>query len=275
MAGNNFEDSITFSVNRFGSNYELDESLKEIQGKYIQAPIDLVLTEVNVNTLTEGSSKIVVSTNGNPRTLEQGTDYQVQNSGGDGAWSRYTYTIPKDTFVSDGTYIVSVYSEDAAGNINENDSEGKNASITFGVDGTAPVITMTNLEENGNYNATSYDAVVNVSDNLLLDDVSIELNGSKVEATVANDSYNFSIPESSDRQTVKVTARDAAGNILTQEYAGIIVTTNALVRIFSNTKVVVGTTVGVVAVGGAGVAVGVNGGIGALRFRPKKIKIKK
>lgn len=275
MAGNNFEDSITFSVNRFGSNYELDESLKEIQGKYIQAPIDLVFSEVNVNTLTEGSSKIVVSTNGNPRTLEQGTDYQVQNSGGDGAWSRYTYTIPKDTFASDGTYIVSVYSEDTAGNINENDSEGKNASITFGVDGTAPVISMTNLEENGNYNATSYDAIVNVSDNLLLDDVTIELNGNKVETTVANDSYSFSIPESSDKQTVKVTARDAAGNILSQEFAGIIVTTNALVRIFSNTKVVVGATAGVVAVGGAGVAVGVNGGIGALRFRPKKIKIKK
>ena len=272
MAGNNFEDSITFSVNRFGSNYELDDSLKEIQGKYIKEPIDVVFTETNVNTLTEGSSKIVVSTNGTPKTLTAGSDYQVANAGGGGSWSRYTYTIPKDVFDADGTYIVSVYSEDTAGNVNENDAEGKDAEITFGVDGTAPVISMTNLEENGNYNATNYDATVNVSDNLVLEDVSIELNGEKVETKVSNDNYTFSIPESTDKQTVTVVATDAAGNSLTQEVSGIVVTTNAFVRFLNNTKALVGTIVGVVAVGGFTAFIVINGGIGSLRFRPKKEK---
>lgn len=272
MAGNNFEDSITFSVNRFGSNYELDDTLKEIQGKYIKEPIDVVFTETNVNTLTDGSSKIVVSTNGTPKTLTAGSDYQVANAGGGGSWSRYTYTIPKDVFDADGTYIVSVYSEDTAGNVNENDAEGKDAEITFGVDGTASVISMTNLEENGNYNATSYDATVNVSDNLVLDDVSIELNGEKVEAKASNDNYTFSIPESTDKQTVTVVATDAAGNSLTQEVSGIVVTTNAFVRFLNNTRALVGTIVGVVAVGGFTAFIVINGGIGSLRFRPKKEK---
>lgn len=274
MAGNNFEDSITFSVNRFGSNYELDDSLKDIQGKYIKEPIDVVFTETNVNTLTDGSSKIVVSTNGTPKTLTAGSDYQVANAGGGGSWSRYTYTIPKDVFDADGTYIVSVYSEDTAGNVNENDAEGKDAEITFGVDATAPVISMTNLENDGNYNETSYDATVQVSDNLVLENVSIQLNGKEVEAKVSNDNYAFSIPESSDKQTVTVVATDAAGNSLSQEVSGIVVSTNTFVRFLNNTKAVVGVIVGVVAVGGAGAFVVINGGIGALRFRPKKTKKK-
>lgn len=270
LAGNQYEDSITFSVNRFGSNYELDASLQDINGKYIKEPIDVIFTETNVNTLNDGTSKIVVSTNGNPRTLTRGTDYQVQNTGGGGSWSRYTYTIAKDTFEADGTYIVSVYSEDTAGNINENDAEGKDAEITFGVDATAPVISMTNLEENGNYNATDYEAVVNVSDNLVLEDVSIQLNGQKVEAQVSNDNYSFTIPESSDRQTVTVVATDAAGNQFTQEVSGIVVTTNAFVRMFNNVGVVVGVVAGVVVVGGVGIYLAMHGGIGALRFGSKK-----
>lgn len=274
MAGNNFEDSITFSVNRFGSNYELDDSLKDIQGKYIKEPIDVVFTETNVNSLADGTSKIVVSTNGTPKTLTAGNDYQIANAGGAGSWSRYTYTIPKNVFEADGTYIVSVYSEDTAGNINENDAEGKDAEITFGVDATAPVISMTNLENDGNYNATSYDATVQVSDNLVLENVSIQLNGKEVEAKVSNDNYAFSIPESSDKQTVTVVATDAAGNSLSQEVSGIVVSTNAFVRFLNNTKAVVGVIVGVVAVGGAGAFVVINGGIGALRFRPKKTKKK-
>lgn len=275
MAGNQYEDSITFSVNRFGSNYELDASLQDINGKYIKEPIDVIFTETNVNTLNDGTSKIVVSINGNPRTLTRGTDYQVQNTGGGGSWSRYTYTIAKDTFEADGTYIVSVYSEDTAGNINENDAEGKDAEITFGVDATAPVISMTNLEENGNYNATDYEAVVNVSDNLVLEDVSIQLNGQKVEAQVSNDNYSFTIPESSDRQTVTVVATDAAGNQFTQEVSGIVVTTNAFVRMFNNVGVVVGVVAGGVVVGGAGVYLAMHGGIGALRFGSKKNAVKK
>ena len=133
---------------------------------------------------------------------------------------------------------------------------------------------MTNLENDGNYNATSYDATVQVSDNLVLENVSIQLNGKEVEAKASNDNYTFSIPESSDKQTVTVVATDAAGNSLTQEVSGIVVTTNAFVRFLNNTKAVVGVIVGVVAVGGAGAFVVINGGIGALRFRPKKTKKK-
>jgi hypothetical protein len=202
--------------------------------------------------------------------LSQGSDYTVEAAGGGGSWSQYTYRIAKNVFAADGTYIVSAYSEDTAGNINENTAEGKNAEITFGVDATNPSIILTNLEANSSYNETSHEAVVNVSDNLVLEDVAITLNGEAVEASVNNDNYTFQIPESNEKQVVTVTAQDAAGNQVTEEVAGILVSTNAFVRFINNTAAVAGTIAGVVAAGGAGTYVAIHGGIGAWHFRPRK-----
>lgn len=275
-AGNQFEDSIVFSVNRFGSNYEFDDSLKKITGKYIKTPVDVIFTETNVNALTDGTSSIVVSTNGTPKTLENGKDYSVVSSGGGGSWSQYRYTIDKDVFKADGMYIVSVYSEDAANNVNENDAEGKDAEITFGVDTTNPAIVLSNVESDGYYNATSYEAKVNVTDNLILDEVKIQLNGKEVKAQKEDDTYTFQIPESSEHQVVTVTARDAAGNEVVEEAKDILISTNVFVRAFNNKALVIGTGVVVLAVGGFGGYVVFHGGIGALHFRPRmKFKGKK
>ncbi len=265
MAGNTFEDSISFSVNRYGSNYVFDDTLTKTKGTYMKEPIDVIFTETNVNTLAEGTSKVVVSVNGNPTTLELGTDYTVETAGGGGSWSQYTYNIPKKVFQSDATYIVSVYSEDTAGNINENDADGKDAEITFGVDSTSPEIVIANLQKNAEYNTTNYEAVVSVQDNLVLQDVNIQLNGTKVDATVENDRYSFNIPETTKKQVVTVSASDAAGNTMTEEVQGIVVSTNPLVRFFSNTKLVVGTVGSVTAVGG---------GLGFFVFR-KRLKLPK
>lgn len=264
MAGNQFEDNITFSVNRFGSNYVFDKSLEDIEGSYIQKPVDVVFTETNVNTLTEASSTIVVSTNGNPKTLTRGEDYEVATSGGGGSWSQYTYTINKDVFKTDGTYIVSAHSEDTAGNVNENDAEGKNAEITFGVDGTNPEIILANIEDNASYDSTNYQAVVNVSDNLVLSDVNITLDGKKVSPKVDGESYRFDIPENKDKQMIAVSATDVAGNSVVQE-ASVLVTTNMIARFLNNTTAVVGTVAGVV---------GVGGGIAVFFIYRKKFKLK-
>ncbi|MFR6391485.1 MAG: hypothetical protein ACLUN0_00045 [Roseburia sp.] len=123
FAGNETEQSITFSVNRFGSVYVLDDSLKEIEGTYIKEPIDIVLTETNVDSLSMDTIKITVSANGEPKNLEEGTDYTITSVGGNGSWSQYTYKIDKSVFQGDGSYLVTVYSEDNAGNINENINE--------------------------------------------------------------------------------------------------------------------------------------------------------
>ena len=98
FAGNETEQSITFSVNRFGSVYVLDDSLKEIEGTYIKEPIDIVLTETNVDSLSMDTIKITVSANGEPKNLEEGTDYTITSVGGNGSWSQYTYKIDNQFF---------------------------------------------------------------------------------------------------------------------------------------------------------------------------------
>lgn len=257
FAGNETEQSITFSVNRFGSVYVLDDSLKEIEGTYIKEPIDIVLTETNVDSLSMDTIKITVSANGEPKNLEEGTDYTITSVGGNGSWSQYTYKIDKSVFQGDGSYLVTVYSEDNAGNINENINESKKAEIGFGVDGTAPVIVPINIEEGQSYNTQNYEATVSVIDNLVLQDIKVTLNGQTLSYTQDGDDISFSIPESDKRQTVAISAKDAAGNEVDCEIADLLVSTNSLIRLLNNTPAVIAIVCGVAVVGvGTGVFAG-------------------
>lgn len=257
FAGNETEQSITFSVNRFGSVYVLDDSLKEIEGTYIKEPIDIVLTETNVDSLSMDTIKITVSANGEPKNLEEGTDYTITSVGGNGSWSQYTYKIDKSVFQGDGSYLVTVYSEDNAGNINENINESKQAEIGFGVDGTAPVIVPINIEEGQSYNTQNYEATVSVIDNLVLQDIKVILNGQTLSYTQDGDDISFSIPESDKRQTVAISAKDAAGNEVDCEIADLLVSTNSLIRLLNNTPAVIAIVCGVAVVGvGTGVFAG-------------------
>ena len=257
FAGNETEQSITFSVNRFGSVYVLDDSLKEIEGTYIKEPIDIVLTETNVDSLSMDTIKITVSANGEPKNLEEGTDYTITSVGGNGSWSQYTYKIDKSVFQGDGSYLVTVYSEDNAGNINENINESKQAEIGFGVDGTAPVIVPINIEEGQSYNTQNYEATVSVIDNLVLQDIKVILNGQTLSYTQDEDNISFSIPESDKRQTVAISAKDAAGNEVDCEIADLLVSTNSLIRLLNNTPAVIAIVCGVAVVGvGTGVFAG-------------------
>lgn len=257
MAGNTVSESITFSVNRFGSVYTLDSGLEEITGTYIQEAVDVVLTETNVDLLDESSIEVVVSANGIPRTLERGKDYTLIPSGASGSWKQYEYNLHKENFAGDGTYKVTIYSVDAAGNINETVDETKKAEIEFGVDGTAPVIVPLNVEDGGSYDMNQMTASFSVQDNLVLENVEIALNGETVEYQSNGDIYEFVIPEDSKRQMVAVSAQDAAGNILTYEVTEVLVSTNALVRWYNNKPLFAGTLAGTgAAVSGVGVTFG-------------------
>ena len=249
-AGNHFESFITFSVNRFGSIYQFDETLNQINGKYVNEAVDVVFSETNVDTLVQGKNKLNLSVNGQPKTLNAGTDYTVAESGGDGSWKVYTYTLPKELFKTDGVYIVSSYSEDNAGNINENTANDKNAIIQFAVDKTAPQIVMENVSDDDSYNEKEHDTKVSVVDNILLDDVQVEVDGEKVDVSNDGEEFTFAIPEKSTKQDIVITARDAAGNVSTDTAKDVVVTTNAFVRLLNNTWALVGIGAGIVVVGG-------------------------
>ncbi|WP_068673681.1 hypothetical protein [Oceanobacillus sp. Castelsardo] len=245
FAGNETKEEIHFSVNRFGSVYAFDDSLDGMIGKYVQKERDIVLTETNVDNLKKDSITIKMTQNGNPQDLEAGKDYTITNTGGPGEWSQYTYTINKELFAGDGRYTVSIYSEDVAGNINENIDEAKKAEIAFGIDKTNPVVVPIDLEDGKQYPVDNKKATISVKDNLVLDDVAITLNDKEIEYEVDGENVVFEIPSANAPQDVKVLATDAAGNEVVTEVSGFLVTTNLVARWYNNTPLFVGSLGGV------------------------------
>lgn len=265
-AGNETQRHITFSTNRFGSNYSL-EAIKNIIRQYLQQEQDIVFTEINVDSLNQGETKLKMTKNGSPRDLVENDDYTVAISGGSGQWSQYRYTVKRSLFKEDGIYSISVHSKDRSGNTNENADETKKAEIIFGIDKTDPIIDVIDVEENGSYRLDKKPVSISIKDNLKLADVEIYLNDQKVESnseeagstegtlryTVKNDIYQFDIPQSNGTQTISVAAKDAAGNTYNVKLNGIVVSTNYFVLWFNNKPLFITSLLAVIA-GIAGLA---------------------
>lgn len=245
MAGNETEKTITFSANRFGSVYDLAE-VKDIISKYLQVEEDIVFTETNVDSLDREGIKIKLTKNGTPTDLVEGTDYTVEVTGGNGQWSVYKYTVKKVLFADDGRYSISIYSKDAAGNVNENIDETKEAEISFGVDKTKPVIVPIDFESGVQYAVDMKTVSVEIKDNLVLEGVKIYLNGEEIEYKVDGETYTFDISKSNSKQDVKIVAVDAAGNEQAIEVNDFLINTNIFVRWYNNTPLFVGSIIGVV-----------------------------
>ena len=250
-AGNTFEDSITFSVNRFGSVYTLSDELAAINGKYVKEAVDVVITETNVDGLDMETVKVVLTVNGTPKTLIRGEEYTISQSGGGGSWSQYEYRIGKELFQEDGAYSIAIYSVDDAGNVNENINETKEAEVFFGIDTVNPIITAIDLESGKTYEATAHTAVLSITDNLILGDVSIMVNGEPAEYTVNGTDYSFVLNEASSAYTIVVNVTDKAGNAATMTFEDVWVTTSAFVRVM-NSPVALAVGGGVVGVAGIG-----------------------
>lgn len=245
-AGNETNKTISFSVNRFGSVYDLSE-VADITGKFINSEKDIVIVETNVDALSHENIKVKMMKNGAPFDLVEGTDYIIEESGGNGQWSVYKYIINKKLFADDGHYNISVYSIDEAGNVNENINEKKNAEISFGIDKTNPVIVPADFENGKQYAVELKEVAIEIKDNLVLDSVKIYLNDKEVEYKVAGEIYTFDIPESNKKQSVKIVAIDAAGNEQEIVVGDFLVSTNVFVRWYNNTPLFIGSIVGVAA----------------------------
>ena len=246
MAGNETTKTIVFSANRFGSVYTFDSFLKSIEGKYTNTEQDVVFTETNVDTLDRESIKLKLVKNGTPSDLKEGNDYTITTSGGNGQWSQYKYVVNKALFADDGNYRLTIYSMDAAGNVNENIDESKKAEISFGIDKTNPVIVPIDFESGKQYPVEVKNVKAEVKDNLVLESVKIYLNGEEVEYKVDGEAYTFDIPEANEKQNVEFVAVDAAGNEYKLQVDDFLVSTNIFVRWYNNTPLFIGSIIGVV-----------------------------
>lgn len=139
---------VSFSVNRDGSTFDLNEATSEIVENYYVYEVseDIVIIEVNADEITEHK----VTLNGT--TLVEGEDYEITPDGGSGEWRKYIYSIHKEKFIEEGEYFIVVSSTDGAKN--NAYSDVKDTKVSFVVDKTAPVVTISGLEK-GSYQADS------------------------------------------------------------------------------------------------------------------------
>lgn len=235
-AGNEKEESITFSINRFGSVYEFGQEAERVSGTYVCSIEDIAISEINADEIPDEDVKVKLTRNGETKELVKGQDYERRLQSSEGSWKQYEYTIAEENFAEDGVYILSIATKDKAGNYNENTKE--NTELWFGVDKTAPVILPLNLQENQSYNQTELEAQIEVQDNLKLSQVQVYVNGELTEVTEQEEQYHFRLAESPKAQTIRICALDAAGNQQERELTGIYITTNPWVRLIHNTKAV-------------------------------------
>ncbi|MDY4489827.1 MAG: carboxypeptidase regulatory-like domain-containing protein [Candidatus Faecousia sp.] len=242
LAGNTTTETIRFSCNRFGSVFDLSR-IKDLLGRFNQQGRSLVITETNVDAIDFQKLRVTLTKNGVPVDLVPGKDYQVKGLGSEGTWHQYVYTISGSLFEDDGSYSLYIYSVDAAGNVNENIDETKEAQISFGIDKTKPIVTPIDFESGKQYAEEARTVTVDVRDNLLLGEVKIYLNGEEIPFQTEGDSYTFLVPMRNSKQTVRIVAVDSAGNEQEVYVSDFLVTTNLFVRWYNNTPLFVGTLV--------------------------------
>lgn len=256
LAGNSSEASVIFSVNRFGSVYTFDDKTDELVGDngkyYTNQEQEIVVIETNVDTLE--FQEITCNLNGSLRTLKEGEDFTVGMSGSDVSWKQYTYTIDEKNFTEEGTYILTIYSEDRATNTSDNNTKGK--KVEFVVDKTSPSILISGVENDGQYRENSREVTLDVQDNIRLSEVEVTVDGKETtysasELSEAEGKIVFSVGSANHWQNMSVKAYDAAGNEADSEELRFLITSNILVQFYMN-KVVFYSTIGILLLLGAG-----------------------
>ncbi|MDR2106592.1 MAG: hypothetical protein LBP24_04215 [Coriobacteriales bacterium] len=226
LAGNETTSSITYSVNRFGSTWYLDDSSRNlVDNYYSNTPQEVQLHEVNVNRVVEHS--VSLSHDGDLNTLGAHDDYQVIARGSDIGWKEYVYVLGAENFKREGLYEITVLSTDEVQNTSSNVSPRVAESacpVSFVIDKTAPTIVLTGAEDGGRYDEESKTVTIDVQDNTAVDNVEIYLNGSAAPAASysgqdlkeENGRVKYILQASSDPQELAVVAYDVAGNISDQ-----------------------------------------------------------
>lgn len=259
FAGNNTETIYRFSLNRHGSTYDLSDMLAVSEKIYYQSVDmqDISIVEMNVDKIEKFS--VYLSRNGNMLQAEQVESmpsankdkvyYRVDMEGDERTGYRYRYTIFRENFEQEGSYNISFYSKDKAGNEVNSTLDEKDAELRFVIDNTAPRVIIDGVEAGEVYTVAAKDVNVMVTDNFLLTDAEFYLVNQTGEelgrwnyldmVEEQGDTMQIIIPEYDGEQSLLYRVVDAAGNeivTLADSEAtptGFFVTTNPLAQFVS------------------------------------------
>jgi len=264
-AGNEEMETVTFTVNRFGSVYVFSEYLADLVsdgGRYVPAvEEDLVITEYNPDRLVEGSLLVEITRDGKPIDAVFSVNPEINEyvTVGESGWFQYRYTMDAANFAADGIYKIYVSSQDETGNYPET-ANFEDMDILFRVDSTAPEITSVVGLEESIVNAQELEVKYSLFDAIALKSVKLYVNGELAEeitdfTDMNNYEGKFVLAESSSRQSVRLVVEDMAGNITDTSAenfesayvfnSDVTVSTNIFVRWFANKPLFFGSIGGV------------------------------
>lgn len=204
-AGNESKKTLHFSLNRFGSTYQIKQTLLR---KVYAKPFAIDIFERNVSLLKQ--QDVYLSFNGSVQRLNT-SQYEIHRS--NKGWQQYRYHLKADLFQKDGVYQIYLLSSDEAGNTNDNTAEQKHAKMQFMIDKHAPRIDVLNVKTHGIYKGGKKEIQVLIRDHMLLKQVDIYVNGKKADYRKKQDIYTFTMAESKQPQELSIIAEDHAGNI--------------------------------------------------------------
>lgn len=221
-AGNVTEDTLMFSVNRFGSSYSFYNA--EYLNNYHSMPEDITISEVNVDRLD--INKVVVSITKDGKKVEVLDSWVSTSEEEVNGKFLYTYTISKDAFTEDGKYSISILSQAEEGTQYTSASE----QYDFVVDKSSPVVIISGIEDGETYHEYERTVSVDVRDLSGVSHVEFIVNGKVVEDYFKTDDiYYFSVGESPEYQSVVVRVVDMAGNSSMVRVDDFLITSNLMV----------------------------------------------
>ena len=270
-AGNSTSKSVTFSVNRFGSTFRTTDEPTEklIKNGYTNAEQDIVVEEINVSPLTKHSVTLAKS-GGNSTELVENTDYKFTSSNNSNEWCKSVYTVNKKNFSDEAAYTVTIMSVDKAKNTNNNrmansslNTEQKNKreyAISFVVDKTSPLVSITGIKDNELYKEASKKVkIVCEDDNLDKSKLVVTLDNKKLaegeDYTIVDDKDGsiagmltaeivLKAETGGIKENLKVTIGDLAGNTGEKSVDNFILSANIFQRFFANPVLVICTFAG-------------------------------
>ena len=137
-SGNVKEEDLRFTINKKGSSFSVNDSLKNIFGTYVKSVSNVFLSEHNLNRLIPDKLKVIFARNAKVVDLRQGIDFTVEEKADDCGYG-YVYKFNDSLFEEEGVYTISLRSEDEAGNINDTRFQSDDLTIRFGLEKDKPL----------------------------------------------------------------------------------------------------------------------------------------
>ena len=243
-------ETVTFSVNRNGSTFRVDEDTADLLDQYYvyQVPQDVVIEEINTDPIEHYAVKM------NGKVLTEGIDYTTNVTSADGTWSVRTYSVKKELFAEEGEYHLVVESVDKTDTAAYSDI--KNLKLAFVVDQTAPVVVFSGLESGGRYEAQEQTVTAVPTDDggklktfqaVVTDkkgeqkETLITLKGDELETYLAEHDgrISFEIPEGLEQQVTvscsdHAVKEDGSTNTYDQTFDNVTVSTSKMIIFFAN-----------------------------------------